>query len=72
MTVMPDGRARVKLQTGQLCLFAWADAHYLAWPIDEHLAPMGELLVRTQRTTGWSLAYARAVIEANGGRLYDW
>lgn len=70
MSYMPKAHPRVKSQSGQFCLFAWADAQYFTFPANEPIVPTHELIGRTQRVTGWSPARCRATIEANGGRLY--
>ena len=70
MPFMPNGRVRVKSQCKQLCVFAWAETQPApSTPIDP-LDPQEVQVERLSRKTGWSAPYARAVIEANGGRIH--
>lgn len=67
MSYMPQERSRVKSQTRQLCLFAWADAQYITFPTESQLVEYHPLALRLHTKTGWSLPRCRATIEANGG-----
>ena len=67
---MPDDASRVKSQSLQLGLFAWAETPPTTLPIEPDFACNGVVLRRCASLTGWSEARCRATIEANGGRLY--
>jgi hypothetical protein len=67
MSFMPAGRACVKSQPGQLCLFAWAESLPTTFPTVPQLHECHPLVVRLHRKTGWSLPRCHATIEANGG-----
>lgn len=67
MRLMPNERVRVKSQSGQLCLFAWADAQFATPVLIDPLDPQERQAFRLSRKKGVSIYHARAWVEANGG-----
>lgn len=70
MSVMPEHPPCVNSKGLQLCLFAWAETLPTTVADEPEFACNHRLVLRVQRSTGWSEARCRAAIEANGGLSY--